>query len=241
MKHNPQAVTTALQLYFSGESLRNTQKSIRLLGVQVSHQTIYNWIGKYVSLMEKYVDKLKPNVGEIWRADELWLKVKGDMKYLFALMDDETRYLIAQEVADTKLIHDASRLFHKGKEVMGKKPATLITDGLYAYRAAYNKEFFTIKTPRTEHVNTIKLSGNMNNNKMERLNGELRDREKVMRNLKKKNTLILAGYQLFHNYFRGHQGLKGKTPAQACGIEILGENKWKTLIENAKKDIKIVR
>ena len=99
--------------------------------------------------------------------------------------------------------------------------------------AAYNKEFFTIKTPRTEHVNTIKLSGNMNNNKMERLNGELRDREKVMRNLKIKNTPILAGYQLFHNYFRGHQGLKGKTPAQVCGIKIEGENKWMTLIQNS--------
>lgn len=53
MKHNPKAVTTAIQLYFSGESLRNTQKSIRLLGVHVSHQTIYNWINKYVSLMQK--------------------------------------------------------------------------------------------------------------------------------------------------------------------------------------------
>jgi hypothetical protein len=31
MKHNSQAVTTAIQLYFSDESLRNTQKSIRLL------------------------------------------------------------------------------------------------------------------------------------------------------------------------------------------------------------------
>lgn len=29
MKHNPQAITTSIQLYFSGESLRNTQKSIR--------------------------------------------------------------------------------------------------------------------------------------------------------------------------------------------------------------------
>jgi hypothetical protein len=26
--------------------------------------------------------------------------VKGDIKYLFALMDDETRYLIAQDVGD---------------------------------------------------------------------------------------------------------------------------------------------
>ena len=29
------------------------------------------------------------------------------MKYLFAMMDDQTRYLIAQEVADTKYMHDA--------------------------------------------------------------------------------------------------------------------------------------
>ena len=42
MKHNPQAITSAMQLYFSGESLRNTMKSSRLLGVEVSHQTVYN-------------------------------------------------------------------------------------------------------------------------------------------------------------------------------------------------------
>ena len=28
-------------------------------------------------------------------------------------------------------------------------------------------------------------------------------------------------------------GLNGKTPADMAGIEILGENKWKTIIENA--------
>jgi putative transposase len=92
MKHNPQAVTTAMQLYFSGESLRNTQKSIKLLMVEVSYQTIFKWIRKYVNLMQSYVEKLKPNVGDVWRADELWLKIKGDMKYLFPLMDDETGF-----------------------------------------------------------------------------------------------------------------------------------------------------
>ena len=48
MKHNPRAVTTAMQLYFSGESLRNTQKSLKLIGTEVSHITINNWIEKYV-------------------------------------------------------------------------------------------------------------------------------------------------------------------------------------------------
>lgn len=65
----------------------------------------------------------------------------------------------------------------------------------------------------------------MNNNTMERANGEVRDREKVMRGLKVKDTSVLPGYQIFHNYIRPHQALKGKTPAEACGINVEGENK----------------
>ena len=233
MKHNPQAITTAMQLYFSGESLRNTQKSLRLLGVDVSHKTVFMWIKKYVMLMEEYVTKLKLNVSDTWRADELWVKVNGDMKYVFALMDDETRFWIAQEVADTKYKHDARKLFKMGKELMGKSPKTIITDGLPAYHDAYKKEFWTLRNPRTEHINAIKLSGNRNNNKMERLNGEIRDREKIMRGLKKKDTPILKGYQIYHNYIRTHEGLNGKTPSELCGVEVKGENKWMTIIQNA--------
>jgi len=234
MKHNPQAITSAMQLYFSGESLRNTMKSLRLLGVEVSHKTVYMWIKKYVSLMGSYIDKIVPDVGDTWRADELYVKIKGDMKYLFALMDDETRYWIAQEVAESKYKHDARRLFQLGVKVAGKKPVTLITDGLPAYQDAYKKEFWTMKKEtRTEHINAIKLSGNMTNNRMERFNGEIRDREKVMRGLKTKETPILSGYQIFHNFIREHEGLEGKTPAEACGITVQGKNKWLTLIQNA--------
>lgn len=83
------------------------------------------------------------------------------------------------------------------------------------------------------NINTIKLDGDMNNNKMERINGEIRDREKVMRGLKKKDTPILKGYQIYHNFIRTHEGLDGKTPAEACGIKVKGDNKWITLIQNA--------
>jgi len=64
---------------------------------------------------------------------------------------------------------------------------------------------------------------------MKRLNGEIRDREKTMRGLKREDTPILKGYQIFHNYIREHEGLNGKTPAEACGITIKGKNKWITL------------
>jgi transposase-like protein len=157
------------------------------------------------------------------------------MKYLFAIMDDETRFCIAQEISDSKYAHDARTLFQAGVKVAGKKPMTIITDGLPAYHDAYKKEFWTQKNPRTKHISAIRFRGDHNNNKMERMNGEVRDREEVMRGLKKVDTPILKGYQLFHNYIRSHEGLDGKTPAEACGIKVKGENKWKTLIENASK------
>jgi len=78
------------------------------------------------------------------------------------------------------------------------------------------------------------------NNKMDRLNGEIRDREKTMRGVKKMNTPILTGYQLYHNYFREHEGLAGKTPAEIAGIKIEGQNKWVTVIQNASKHKKLL-
>jgi putative transposase len=239
MKHNPQAITSAMQLYFSGESLRNTMESLQLLGVKVSHQTVYNWIKKYIALMKEYTDKIVPNVGDTWRADEVYVKISGNLKYVFSMMDDETRFWIAQEVADTKDRHDARNLLRMSKQLMGKKPEIFITDGLPAYHRAYKKEFFTIANPRTQHIHHISFRGNHQNNKMERLNGELRDREKVMRGLKIDDTEILNGYQLFHNYIRPHQALNGKTPADACGIQIEGKNKWITLIQNASQQPKV--
>lgn len=236
MKHDPRGITTAMQLYFSGESLRNVAKSLKLLGMDVTHQTVYNWIEKYTKLMQAHLDKIVPQVGDAWRADEVWVKVRGELKYVFALMDDETRFWIAQEVSDRKEKADASGLFRKGKEVTQTKPKVIITDGLGSYHDAYMKEFWTVKREhRTIHQSHIHLKGDMNNNKMERLNGEIRDREKVMRGLKKSDTPILKGYQLFHNYMRPHMALEGKTPAEACGIKIEGDNKWITVIQNASK------
>lgn len=54
-----------------------------------------------------------------------------------------------------------------------------------------------------------------------------------MRGLKIKETPILQGMQIYHNFIKPHEGLAGKTPAEACWIELKGENKWITLIQNA--------
>jgi hypothetical protein len=162
--------------------------------------------------------------------------MKGDLKYLYALMDDETRFWIAQEVAETKFTADVRPLFQLGKKVAQKQPKTLITDGAPNFHEAYEQEFRTNKiTERTEHIREIAFNGVRHNNKMERMNGELRQREKVMRTLERIDTPILSGMQIYHNYVRPHEALDGRTPSEAAGIKVEGDNKWITLIQNASQ------
>jgi putative transposase len=236
MRAPPDAITSAMQLYFTGESFRNVMRFLKLRGINVTHVAVYKWIRKYVTLMQSYVEKIKlPSLGNAWRTDELYVKIRGNMKYMYAIMDDETRFWIAQQVCATKYTADIKPLFRKAKEVAGKRPNVLISDGAPNYNQAFKDEFFTRRKPRSRHIRHIRLQGDRNNNKMERLNGEVRDREKVMRGLKKVNTSTLTGYQLYHNFVRPHEAIANMTPAEKCGVRIDGDNKWVTLIQNAKK------
>jgi hypothetical protein len=71
---------------------------------------------------------------------------------------------------------------------------------------------------------------------MERMNGEIRDTERVMRTLEKADSPILKGMEIYHNYVRPHEALEGKTPAEAAGIKIRGKDKWLTIIQNASQE-----
>ncbi|MGI0080840.1 MAG: DDE-type integrase/transposase/recombinase, partial [Nitrososphaerales archaeon] len=93
-----------------------------------------------------------------------------------------------------------------------KKPERIITDGARNFREAYRRELWEMRRVLTPvHVRKIRLEGKSTNNKMEKMNGEVRDREKVMRGLKNQDYAILNGYQIFHNFIRPHDGLEGKT------------------------------
>jgi transposase-like protein len=186
--------------------------------------------------MERYTDEITPQVGETWRTDEMFIKIRGNMRYLFGMMDDETRFRIAQQVSMHKGTADVRPMFKESIRRTGKKPQLLISDGANNFHDAYRREFWDLfgDGPSPQHIKEIRLDGQVHNNKMERQNGEWRDREKVMRSLKKENSPVIAGMQIYHNFFRPHMGLKGKTPAEAAGIRIEGENPWVTVIQNAK-------
>lgn len=235
LKATPESVTASMNLYFNGESLRHVADSMKLFGVKVTHKTIENWIKKYVKLMDKYLEQITPQVGDTWRTDEIYLKIKGNRKYLYAMMDDQTRLWIASQVSNNKYTEDVRPLFRKSQEIANKRPAVLISDGARNFAEAHKKEFRTLAKPHSIHISHIHLKGDFNNNRMERLNGEIRDREKVMRGLKKEDSTIITGMKIHHNFIRPHMALDGQTPADKAGIKIEGNNKWITLIQNATK------
>jgi transposase-like protein len=228
-RYNENIITGALQMYYSGMSVRDIENHYEMLGIKVDHSSIYDWICKYSTMASEYLNQIIPRTGNWIRADEVWVKVAGEQKYLFASMDDDTRYWLASDMADTKFQHNADRLLDLTKKAIGKNPTRFITDGLPAYKKSSRRIF----GKKTEHTRYIHIQKQMNNNKMERLNGEIRDREKVFRGLKKKDTPILEGMKAYYNFTKKHGALKDKTPAETAMILVDGKNKWKTIIQNA--------
>lgn len=104
---------------------------------------------------------------------------------------------MASDIADNKFHHNADSLLEQTKKQAGKIPKKFITDGLTAYKKSCKRIF----GKDTYHLADVGIRGiHKNNNKMEQMNGKIRDREKVFRGLKKMDTAILDGMKVYYNF-----------------------------------------
>lgn len=239
MKNKPKVVTLALDLYFKGISYRKIVDHLKqFYGIKVSHVAIIKWVKKYTQLMKKYVDGLMPQTSGIWHTDEMAINIKGQFNWLWNVMDHETRFLLASQISQRREVKDARKIFQTAKKVANAKPNVMITDGLPAYIKAFKKEFFTLRNPRVKHVAKPRFVDKANNNMVERMQGSIREREKVMRALKKREgNQVIDGFRIYYNFIRPHMALDGKTPAEKAQLDLnLGENKWLSLIKRSLDD-----
>jgi transposase-like protein len=234
MKYSPKIIALTLDLYFKGVSLRKISHHLKeFYSLNICYKSVYNWIEKYVSIMNEYVNDIQPNIGEVWHTDEMMVSIGGNWEYLWNIMDERTRFQLASVVSKERYIRDARMVFQRAKKNCGgRKPKYIITDGLQAYKRAVKKEFIT-NTHETEHLWNVGLQHHPNNNHIERLHGNIRDREKTMRGLKIENTPIVEGHRLYYNFIKPHESLNGRTPSEETGITIEGNNKWLNLMTNA--------
>jgi transposase-like protein len=200
--------------------------------VNVSHVAVLKWIQKYVTVMRDYVDAMKPELSRVFHADETKMNIRGQWVWLWHLMDGDTRFLLANHVSQGRSVSDAREAFQDAKAVGKVEPRVLLTDGLGVYGPAARREFLD-----TVHVAGVGLQGRLNNNRMERYHSTFKsERVRPARGIKTATTAILDGQRIYYNHLRGHQGLNGKTPAQAAGLDLnLDKNKWESLIKKASK------
>jgi len=216
MKNKASIVAAALDLYFRGLSLRQVAQHIESAhGVKISHATVYNWIKKYVELVNEFVKTLNVKSSERWHADETLVKVKGDHVVLWSLLDSETRFLIAMHVSSSKNEKDASELIRKGIKASESKPMEIVTDGLSSYAKAIKNEF---NRHQLIHIQSSLREGI--NNKMERFFGTIKSRVKVARSFRSEEGVnrFASGYNIHYNFVKRHEALNGRTPSEVAGI-----------------------
>ena len=73
-------------------SYRNLAGMMEQRGVQVDHSNSYRRVQKFIPRMGASFRKGKKRpVGDIWRMDETYIKIKGQWKYLYRAVDKRAR------------------------------------------------------------------------------------------------------------------------------------------------------
>ncbi len=118
-------------------SYRDIEELMLERGVEVDHSTVNRWVIKYAPLLEaEFRKKHKSGVGNSWRMDESYIKVKGDWHYLYRAVDKEgnTIDFMLSKKRDKKA---AKRFFKKAIGAHGK-PEKVTIDKSGSNKSALN-------------------------------------------------------------------------------------------------------
>jgi transposase-like protein len=249
-RSDPEVIAKALDLYFRGTSLRQVADHFaQAYGLKVSDTTVYRWVSHYGKLAAEWMETQNAKVGQTWHVDERVVNVDGEHRYLWNVMDSETRFLLASRISQGRGIPEARAAFRDAKASTDVRPVELRSDGYPGYPEAIKQEFGRYKRsdePRsslknggskamwTPHRVVPSIRAPESNNILERLNGTSKDRTKTMRaydNLAGASALS-RGWQVHYNLVRPHLAL-GKTPGEAAGFGELGEFRWRTILDLA--------
>jgi len=210
-------ISTAMNEYYAGMSINDIRRCIKQeKGYYPSQSTVYQWVDKFTDMAVNHFSQYKPQVGNVWTADETVLKLDGKDVWLWDIIDEKTRFLLATKMSYTRTINDAKILFKLAKERAGKAPEVIITDKLKAYIEAAGEVFTD-----TEHKRSKPFTDTESTNKIERFHSTLKERTKVMRGLKDANSALAFtdGFIAYYNFIRPHEAIDGRTPAEEAGIK----------------------
>ncbi|MFC1935502.1 IS6 family transposase [Chloroflexota bacterium] len=218
-------IGSALAMFYDGLSLADISRQLEQThGNPVNPSSIYRWIQRYTKEAVERFGNYQAQAGRIWAADETVLGVRmaqtnersPNTLWYWDVIDEDSRFLLASHMSNTRTIRDAEALFAQVRDRATTAPQFIVTDKLAAYIDGIERVFGA----ETRHIQSQGMRTDTHNNIIERFHGTIKERTKVMRDLKSPESakLIMGGWAIHYNFFRPHMSLKGKTPAEAAGI-----------------------
>lgn len=188
--------------------------------------------------------EVKPILKGRQHFDEKYIKVKGKDYYDLNCIDHVIKYVTAHLFVEKRTLRTCTEFLGQVKRMCyeqimekyrQKKKIIFVSDKFGNYKRAFNKLFFHVATLHFGIPIKARKGGlKHNNNHIERYNGKIKDRIKIMRggfrNVRKAGHFMNLKH-IIHNFVNPHLQLQERTPAEAAQVDLkLGRNKLLKLI-----------
>ena len=217
-KYDAELIGATVNDYYSGLSIKQLAEGIedRYDVPEPSKAVIYDWITDYTDDAKYALKDVKAKTSGHWVADEMYVRVGGITLCCWNIMDKQTRFMLASYLTATNGEKEATEALQKALAVADRPPDKVTSDQWKSYPPAISKLF-----PNAQHIQSQGIEHPINNNRIERLNGTYRARDKTLRGMHSITSAqhLLDGLTIDYNFFRDHEALNGRTPAEAAKVE----------------------
>jgi putative transposase len=200
---SPEVIKLVVMMYVRYPlSLRNVEDLLFERGIDICHETVRKWWSRFGPMFageirRKRVQRMRTFTHWKWHLDEVYVKINGEMRYLWRAIDHEGEVLESFVTKD----RDKAAALKFIKKAMKRhgRPKAIVTDGLRSYGAALKDLGAT----------GLQESGRWSNNKIENSHQPLRRRERAMARFRRMKTLqkFAAVHSQLHNHFNQERHL----------------------------------
>lgn len=221
---SPEVIRLVVMMYVRFPlSLRNVEDLLFERGIDICHETVRQWWNKFgpmfaADIRRQRVSRLRGFRHWKWHLDEVYVKINGEMHYLWRAVDQEGEVLESY-VTKTRDKDAALRFMKKTLKRHGRVEA-ITTDGLRSYKAAMNE----LGNQQKQEV------GRWANNRCENAHLPFRRRERAMLRFRKMKSLqkFASVHANVHNHFNQERHLVDRETYKARRSAALAE--WQILM-----------
>ena len=221
---SPEVIRLVVMMYVRFPlSLRNVEDLLAERGIDICHETVRHWWNRFGPMFagdirRQRVSRMRGFRRWKWHSDEVYVKINGEMHYLWRAVDQEGE-ILESYVTRTRDKKAAMRFMKKALKRHGS-PEAITTDGLRSYRAAMSE----LGNADKQEV------GRWANNRVENSHLSFRRRERTMQRFRRMKSLqkFASVHANVHNHFNQERHLIDRDTYKTRRSAALAE--WQTLM-----------